>query len=153
MERAIVEIEEILNSNVLAALTPGHFLVGEPLTAPADPDASERGQNLLSKCKLPSHSKILAKMDLRISKRAPVPMKIENTISKHETRDRRNLNKFSTFLCFPSMFLKAKEFKADTETRAPVTIPVSPLLGRPTNSISNGIISTNLSSVVRTGFQ
>lgn len=41
MERAIVEIEAILNSNVLAALTPGHFLVGEPLTAPVDPDASE----------------------------------------------------------------------------------------------------------------
>lgn len=105
-------------------------------------------------------------MDLRISKRAPVPTKMENTIFKYETRDRRNLNKFSSFLKGSKnsnrldrdnlldkegLFLKAEEFKADTETRAPVTIP--PLPGKPTNSINNDIISTNPSSEVRTSFQ
>lgn len=67
LETLIVEIESILNSrpltamsdnpNDLTALTPGHFLVGEPLTATIDPNAESVKGGLLSRWKLVSHVK------------------------------------------------------------------------------------------------
>lgn len=62
-----VEAEAILNSrpitalsndpNDFAALTPGHFLIGEPLRAVVDPHAEPSRGNLSTRWKLVSHIK------------------------------------------------------------------------------------------------
>ncbi|XP_058987609.1 uncharacterized protein LOC131806839 [Musca domestica] len=64
LETVVIEIEAILNSrpltpisddpNDLAALTPGHFLVGEPLTAQVDPSANQWSTSLTSRWKVVS---------------------------------------------------------------------------------------------------
>uniref|UniRef100_A0A1I8N0I0 Integrase catalytic domain-containing protein n=1 Tax=Musca domestica TaxID=7370 RepID=A0A1I8N0I0_MUSDO len=64
LETVVIEIETILNSrpltpisddpNYLAALTPGHFLVGEPLTAQVDPSANQSPTSLTSRWKVVS---------------------------------------------------------------------------------------------------
>lgn len=66
-ETVIIEIEAILNSrpltptssdpNDLAALTPGHFLIGEPLTAQVDSRAVQSNNSLATRWKLVSQLK------------------------------------------------------------------------------------------------
>uniref|UniRef100_A0A1U7XZ01 Uncharacterized protein LOC104241631 n=1 Tax=Nicotiana sylvestris TaxID=4096 RepID=A0A1U7XZ01_NICSY len=67
METLIVEAEAIMNSrpltpmssdpNDLTALTPGHFLIGEPLTATPDPHALDNNLKPLARWKLVTHLK------------------------------------------------------------------------------------------------
>lgn len=67
LETLIIEIEAILNSrpispmsndpNDIAALTPGHFLIGEPLTAQIDAQAQPTKTSLQTRWKLVSHLK------------------------------------------------------------------------------------------------
>lgn len=68
LETIIVEIEAVLNSrpltpmsndpNDLTALTPGHFLIGEPLTSQVDSKAAPNNSSKLSHWKLLSHIKM-----------------------------------------------------------------------------------------------
>lgn len=67
LETIIKEAEAILNSrpltplsadpNDLTPLTPGHFLIGEPLTAPPDPNLPHQNMGLLTRWRLVSHLK------------------------------------------------------------------------------------------------
>lgn len=67
LDTVVIEIEGILNSrpispmsnnpNDLAALTPGHFLIGEPLNAQLDIRSTQTRLNLLTRWKLVSHLK------------------------------------------------------------------------------------------------
>ncbi|XP_036342706.1 uncharacterized protein LOC118751986 [Rhagoletis pomonella] len=67
LDTIIIEVEGILNSrpispmsdnpNDLTALTPGHFLIGEPLNAQVDPTCRPQQTNLLTRWKLVSHLK------------------------------------------------------------------------------------------------
>ena len=64
----LAEIEAILNSrpiapmsndaNDLAALTPGHFIIGEPLTSLVDSQSTHTNVNLLTRWKLVTHVKL-----------------------------------------------------------------------------------------------
>ncbi|XP_037929718.1 uncharacterized protein LOC119664260, partial [Teleopsis dalmanni] len=68
LETVVLEVEAILNSrpltpmssnpNDLSALTPGHFLIGEPLTAMADAKAQSGNINLVTRWKLVSRLKL-----------------------------------------------------------------------------------------------
>lgn len=67
LETLVIEIEAILNSrpispmsndsNDIAALTPGHFLIGEPLTAQIDAQAKSTNTSLATRWKLVSRLK------------------------------------------------------------------------------------------------
>ncbi|XP_075156297.1 uncharacterized protein LOC142229607 [Haematobia irritans] len=67
-ETVVVEVEAILNSHPLTpmssdpsdltALTPGHFLIDEPLTTPIDSEADSRKLSLLSRWELVSRLKL-----------------------------------------------------------------------------------------------
>ncbi|XP_037931721.1 uncharacterized protein LOC119666512 [Teleopsis dalmanni] len=67
LETVVIEIEAILNSrpitpmsndpNDFEALTPGHFLIGEALTAPASTTTTNLKTSLLTRWKLVSHIK------------------------------------------------------------------------------------------------
>ncbi|XP_037931148.1 uncharacterized protein LOC119665960 [Teleopsis dalmanni] len=68
LETVVLEVEAILNSrpltpmssnpNDLSALTPGHFLIGEPLTAMADANVQSGNINLVTRWKLVSRLKL-----------------------------------------------------------------------------------------------
>ena len=65
MSTVAAEIEAVLNSrpltrlssdpNDLNSLTPGHFLIGEPITATVDPQSSDQNMTLLSRWQLVSY--------------------------------------------------------------------------------------------------
>lgn len=71
----------------LTTLISGHFLIGELLRASVDPDPGERKPSLINRWKLASHLKHEFGEDgLANIKRAGVPTKMKNTISKCATQ-------------------------------------------------------------------